>query len=367
MPRRVRGALAAAALTLSACAAQTVSGSGAAPTLSPHTIFALAAPATLQVFGPVGSMMSPQEFAFGSGVLIDKGKQLALTNAHVVDGVSSLAVRFNDGTQSDAEVLGRSPCDDIAVLHLDHVPADATALPLSESSTVQPGDPVSVLGYPATLASIRTEHVVFTQGLVQSVHVRVDQFADLPVYVDTIQHSATINHGNSGGPLLDGHAHLVGINTLSNFGTPDQQVQGQFYSISSDHIRPLLTGLESGRSIAYAGWDLAPLAALPLAKLFPATGYGTAAQGKQADQNLARDNVDGLVVTNVIPGTPASTAGVRPGVLLTRIADTPVATVPQACGALSSTTDSVPIAGLSLVSDAATSYTDSWGSTLTLR
>jgi S1-C subfamily serine protease len=203
--RRLLVVVVATALLPTACtSSQTVTGAGSVRTLTPNAVFRLAAPATLQVYGPVATMMGGSGlYAFGSGVLIDKSRGFAITNAHVIDGVSNVSVRFNDGTQSTAEVAGRSPCDDLAVLHIDHSPPAATAISFGDSNTVQPGDSVSVLGYPASLASIRSESVVFTQGLVQSVHVRVDQFADLPVYADTIQHSATINHGNSGGPLVD--------------------------------------------------------------------------------------------------------------------------------------------------------------------
>jgi S1-C subfamily serine protease len=366
--RRPRRALVLAVpVLLAGCAAsQTVGGSGSVAPLSPMQVYRASAPGTLQVYGPLDAAMGTSEYAFGSGVLYDRSRGLAITNAHVVDGLTGVRVRFNDGSQTTATVLGQSPCDDIAVLRLAHVPASATALPLGDSNTVHTADNVAVLGYPASLAAIQSEHVVFTDGLVQSPQVRVDQYADLPVYPDTIQHSATINHGNSGGPLIDRHGEVVGINTLSNFGTSSEQVQGQYYSIAIDHVKPLLGPLSSGHSIGYAGWDLTPSSEVSLRTLFARTGYGTGAQGALADEQLSQRHVHGLIVTNVSAGSPAQDASVLAGEMVTRVGSHPVATVPQVCAALTAAQDSVTVSGVSLVSRPGVPALQPWRATLAL-
>ena len=335
---RVRGSGAAAAvmLALAACGGGSddkASGNGGTATtvaagLTSKQVFDKARPATVALYGRQG-----ESTVGGTGVIFDAERGLILTNAHVVGGVAALKARINDETEIAARVLASAPCDDVAVVELTTVPGDLVAVKLGSSAGVENQDEVTALGYPASFADPATQKIVSTIGTVQSPDVVAVPDDGLPRFPSTIQHSATINPGNSGGPLLNDRAELVGLNTLRNVGG-DNDVQGQYYAISIDHIKTLLPDLEAGTSRANMGWDIAPFSQVPLSQVFENTGYGTAEEGVQADQLLAENGVDGLFVFGVEPNSPAAEANLEGGDLITAMKGTPVTSVPEACDVL---------------------------------
>lgn len=297
--------------------------------LSGKQVFELAAPATIQLYGRRGS-----SFSGGTGVIYDKAKGYAITNAHVVEGLATLKARYSDGTESTARVRGIAPCSDLAVIELTEKNEKAGALPLGDSSTVRTADHVSVLGYPASFQDFTNSKVVFTEGSVQAAGVKAENIAaDLPSYPDTIQHSATINHGNSGGPLVDSMGKLVGINTLTNFGG-EKQVQGQFYSISINKVKAQLPDLEAGKSTNNIGWSLAPLSQASMSVLIPALGLGDQALGLAADEALKQQGIQGLVVLSAEAGSAAATANLELGDIVRTMQRAPVSTISQVCDIL---------------------------------
>ena len=152
-------------------------------------------------------------------------------------------------------MIASDPCTDLAVVHFSSdLPKQAEALIFGSSADVKPGDSVTVLGYPGTLTLNPAEQkLLISSGLVNATKVPA-RAPGLLEYEDTIQHGATVNYGNSGGPLLDHHGRLVGINTLTNFGSQAQPAQGQFYSIST--IRPSVRSPTScSRVILRTTWD----------------------------------------------------------------------------------------------------------------
>ena len=302
-----------------------------APKLTAKEVFDAARPSTVQLYGKQG-----ESDTGGTGVIFDAAKGLVLTNAHVVAGVSAMKARINDQTETPARILATAPCQDVAVVQLTTIPPGLKAIPFGSSAAVQNQDEVVALGYPASFANPAQQKLVSTSGTVQSPNVVAEPDPSLPEYPSTIQHSATINPGNSGGPLLNDRAELIGINTLANTGTDRQEVQGQYYAISIDHIKPLLPELIAGRSQADPGWDVAPFAQVPLADVFEATGYGTREEGVRADQILAQNDIDGLFVFGANPDTPADDANIEGGDLIERINNVPVTKVKDVCDILQS-------------------------------
>jgi serine protease Do len=149
-------------------------------------------------FGPG----SGSNIAEGSGVIIDQQGHI-VTNAHVVQGASQLDVIFSDGTETGATLLGADAANDIAVLQVSgNVPG---VVPFGDSSALQLGETVIAIGSP--LGSYRGS---VTVGVVSGLDRSVQDSGQSGL----IQTDAAINHGNSGGPLLNLTGQIIGINTL---------------------------------------------------------------------------------------------------------------------------------------------------------
>ena len=272
----------------------------------------------------------------GSGVVVDGDRGLVLTNAHVTAGQQGMRARVGDDPASETAVrlVAAAPCDDLAVVELVSRPPNLRAIRLGDSSRVRPGDHVTVLGYPASFEeqteSILDQQVVTNDGSVSAVNVVAAPDPGLPRYMSTIQHQAPVNHGNSGGPLVDDEGRLVGINSLGN-----DDAQGQFYSISVNRVRQLLPDLLAGRSQANLGWKLYPRSEVDLREIFANdpdfAGQGGAAFGQQMTEQLDQDGVEGLYVWDTEPGSSAEAGNLGDGDLVTRIDGRLVSTVQEVC------------------------------------
>jgi S1-C subfamily serine protease len=138
----------------------------------------------------------------GSGVLVDSGEGLILTNAHVIDGAEDITVAFADGRELPARRIGADAASDIAVLK---VPTQLVpAIPMADSDRLEVGDFVLAIGNPFQIGQTVTSGIV--SGLHRN-HVGIGQ------YEDFIQTDAAIYPGNSGGPLINLRGELIGINT----------------------------------------------------------------------------------------------------------------------------------------------------------
>jgi len=145
-----------------------------------------------------------EQRSLGSGVIIDSRKNLVLTNAHVIEGASSIRVRLLDGRQFEGELVGSDPDFDLAILHLK----DAQNLPqatMGDSSDMMIGETVIAIGNPFGFGNTVTTGVV--SALERTIETKQGTFTDF------IQTDAAINPGNSGGPLMNLAGELVGINT----------------------------------------------------------------------------------------------------------------------------------------------------------
>jgi S1-C subfamily serine protease len=310
--------------------------------VTPQQVFALGEAGVFAIQGRRADDLN----GFGTGFLVNKEKRLAVTNAHVVEGLTAMKGRFNDGSTGSLHVIATDPCSDLAVVHFsDPLPEKAEGLVIGKSAAVQPGDSVTVLGYPSTLADISQQKLLITNGLVNAVKVAA-QPPGLPAYSDTIQHGATINHGNSGGPLIDHHGRVVGINTLTNQGS----AENQFYSISIDSAARILTEkLLKGESENDVGWSADQFYPQYFTRLSPSAG-------PVLDEQVASKGINGgLYVKAVTAGSGASNAGIKPRMLVTRLQDTSVQTLAQACDIIRSVLPgtAMRVEGIYLLSDPA--------------
>jgi putative serine protease PepD len=145
---------------------------------------------------------SPSE-GTGSGFVIDEDGHI-VTNQHVVDGAESVRVQFSDGTELSAKVVGTDPSTDIAVLDVDRPSSELTPLSFAPEGSLEVGNPVAVLGSPFGLEGTLTTGVISAVG-------REIQSPNGFTIENAVQTDASLNHGNSGGPVLDTEGRVVGV------------------------------------------------------------------------------------------------------------------------------------------------------------
>lgn len=326
--RSLAAALAASAVAVGACGGGN-EGADTGP-LTTKEVFQKTRPATISLSGRQGESING-----GTGIIFDKQKGLAITNAHVVQGLASLEAKVLDRETVPAQVVGVAPCQDLAVVKLNTVPRGAGEVEIGRSGRAANQDEVTALGYPSSFEDPEAQKVISTNGNIQSPDISAAPSDSMPEFPHVIQHSATINPGNSGGPLFNDRAELVGINTLYNPGE-ERPIENQFYAITTDHAMPIVRQLARGEDQANPGWNIAAFFDVPLASFFEETGFGTAELGQAADEYLAREEVNGVLVTGVEPGSPAEEAQVVEGDLLTALKGTPVTNVADVCEVLQS-------------------------------
>jgi putative serine protease PepD len=165
--------------------------------------------------------------AQGSGWVYDSAGHI-ITNEHVVDGADSVSVMFWNGKKADARVVGTDPSTDLAVIAVDAPSSLLFPLSVGDSGDLQVGDSVVAIGSPFGL-----EETV-TAGIVSALHREMTSPNNFAID-DSIQTDAAINHGNSGGPLLNAQGKVIGVNSqiASDSGGSD----GVGFAIPSDTVR----------------------------------------------------------------------------------------------------------------------------------
>jgi len=223
----------------------------------------------------------------GSGFVYDKEGRI-ITNNHVVEEATSIDVTFLDGSIVEAELVGRDPYSDMAVIQVDLPPERLEPMKLGTSSDLLVGETVVAIGNPFGLAN------TMTMGIVSAVGRQASAPGNY-VIVDVIQTDAAINPGNSGGPLLNLRGEVVGMNTwiLSDTG----QFSGIGFAVPSDTVKREIDSLiETGTYqhpwIGIVGREITP-------DIAEAMG-------------LDRDT-RGTLVVELSEGGPAEEAGLRGG------------------------------------------------------
>lgn len=282
---------------------------GSSATTDLHALLAKAEPAVAAIEVADGSGRNVTSIAAGSGVVIS-ADGLMLTNAHVVQVTDRsgndlqdpvFTVKMFDGTVRSARVLGASADYDIALLQLEDT-SNLHPLALADTSTLRVGDGVVAIGNALDLGDAPT----VTTGIVSALDRTLQESGNTALH-GLIQTDAAINHGNSGGALVNMDGDLIGINSA---GIPDAQNVG--FAISVDTIKPLLDDLKAGKTIT----------ASPI-------GY--------IGVNVA-ETPFGVTVTTVQADTPAATVGIKAGDIIEKVGDTEVATANQLATVLRSTT-----------------------------
>jgi len=230
--------------------------------------------------GGSGNGSGQESQAEGSGFVIDGDGHIA-TNQHVVDGANSITVTFADGKKASAKVVGTDASTDVAVIKVDAPKSELHPLQFADSNNVLVGAGVVAIGSPFGLEG------TVTTGIVSALN-RTIQAPNNFTINGAIQTDAAINHGNSGGPLLDSDGHVIGINAQieSDSGGND----GVGFAIPSTIVQRVAQQLISSGKVAHAylGVQLS-------------------------------DGNGGAQVGQVVSGAPAADAGLRTGDVVTAI------------------------------------------------
>jgi S1-C subfamily serine protease len=282
-------------------AGQTTAAS-ASGTKSIADIYKASAPGVVQItstsvvevptdpfFGDVFPPQRQEQSALGSGFVIDKDGHI-VTNYHVIQGAKTIKVGFSDNLQVTAKVVGSDPSTDLAVLKVGVDQSELTPLPLGDSGRVAVGDPVVAIGNPFGLTRTATYGIVSALG-------RPIEAPNQFTIDHAIQTDAALNHGNSGGPLLNLQGQVIGVNSqISTGGTGDQGNVGIGFAVPANTVKSVVAQiLRSGKvehaymgvSVTQITSDLSSVARLPIAH--------------------------GLLVTRVQAGTASAKAGLRAG------------------------------------------------------
>lgn len=222
----------------------------------------------------------------GSGFVIDE-RGYILTNFHVVQEAQSIEVVLGDQTRYPGKFIGADQRNDVALVKIDPKGKHITALPLGDSSTLQVGQKVLAIGNPFGFASTLTTGVVSALG-------RTVQTSQTTLIDEAIQTDAAINRGNSGGPLINSHGEVIGIN--SAIYTPSGTTAGIGFAIPINTAKRIANDLitEGRVHLAFIGVQTIPV-------------------GGSLAQALELPVDEGLLVESAAKGGPAATAGVHGG------------------------------------------------------
>jgi putative serine protease PepD len=246
---------------------------------------------------PFGQPQQPQtQKAEGTGFEIDT-KGNILTAEHVVDNANSVTVQFQDGSSAKATVVGSDKSTDTAVIHVDVPASKLHPLALGNSSAVQPGQSVVAIGSPFGLPE------TMTSGIVSATNRTItapNQFS----ITAAIQTDAAINHGNSGGPLIDTATNtVIGINDQIESDTNDNSGVG--FAVPIDASKSVAQTLIAGGTVqhAYVGIEI-------------------------------KNVTGGAEITQVVSGSPAAKAGLKVGDIVTAFDGQKIASADALTGAV---------------------------------
>jgi putative serine protease PepD len=225
----------------------------------------------------------------GSGSILDKEGRI-LTNFHVIQDARELDVTLANGKKYEAKPLGGDPDNDLAVIKIDAPPAELTPVQLGNSDELFVGQKVLAIGNPFGFDRTLTRGVI--SGLARPLKSEITG----RLIEGAIQTDAAINHGNSGGPLLDSHGRQIGINTMI--------ISPSGGSVGIGFAVPIKTAKKVIEDIRAYGRVRKPR--MGIVEMFPLSRLGT-----RLIQALNLPVSEGLMVVRVVPGSGADKAGMR--------------------------------------------------------
>ncbi len=196
----------------------------------------------LSPFGPNNGGSGQAE---GTGFVIDRSGNI-VTAAHVVDGATAIKVRFKDGSTAKAKLVGSDPSSDTAVIKVDVASSKLTPLSFADSAAVEPGQGVVAIGSPFGYEGSITAGIVSAVGR----SIQAPNGFTIP---NAIQTDAAINHGNSGGPLIDESGKVIGINVQIATGDSNADINGGVgFAVPSNTAKAVVDDLIAGKTVQHA-------------------------------------------------------------------------------------------------------------------
>lgn len=242
---------------------------------------------------PMPRQKMPDARALGSGFIVSS-EGMIVTNNHVVEGAKSIRVTLDDGSEHDATLVGVDPKTDLAVIKID-AGSPLPTVAWGDSTVLRVGDPIVAIGNPFGVGTTVTTGIVSARG--RDIH-------NGP-YDDFIQVDAAINHGNSGGPLLDASGHVVGVNAA--IFSPNDGNVGVGFAIPSEQAQGIVATLIENGSVSrgYLGVQIQPVT-------------------PDMAEAIGLADASGAIVNSVQPDTPAAKAGMQAGDVIVSVNGTPV-------------------------------------------
>jgi S1-C subfamily serine protease len=277
--------------------------------LTPHQVYVKDAPGVAYVTSTIvqksespflfGGEAQRQGTATGSGIVIDTNGTI-LTNYHVIENAVKVMVSFKKGQTVEAQVVGKDPSNDLAVLRIHPDGLTLHPLSLGNSSAAQVGDPVYAIGNPFDLE--RT----LTTGVVSALQREITAPNGFTIN-NVLQTDAPINPGNSGGPLLNTAGQVIGINSQIETGGSSTGSVGIGFAVPIDTAKSEIAQLEKGGTVRGAYLGLTSLTV----------------DGSLSALNLPAKS--GALVQTVQKGSAAEKAGIKGGTISTNVENGQVA------------------------------------------
>ena len=232
--------------------------------------------------------VSETESVFGTGFLIDRSGSI-VTNEHVMEGGGTISVRLADGYVARGALVGADPSSDLAIVRIRVAAQHLHPLTLGKSETLRLGAPVLAIGTPFGYAGSASA------GIISGFNRQIASPNGYPL-ADAIQTDAAVNHGNSGGPLLDANGKVVGVNAqLANSGVNGNV--GVAFAIPVDAgARKVIEQLSTSGKALHA-W----------------LGIAGATLNAQLAAAIGLPRVRGVLVTGIAPASPAARSGLEAG------------------------------------------------------
>jgi putative serine protease PepD len=228
------------------------------------------------------SITQPGGGAEGSGWVYDTKGDI-VTNEHVVSGATSITVTLWNGKSFKAHLVGHDSSTDLAVVRISAPSPTLTPLALGNSDGAQVGDPVVAIGSPFGLSE------TVTSGIVSALGRSIDAPNNFTI-PNAIQTDAPINHGNSGGPLLNASGQVIGVN--AQIQSQSGGSEGVGFAIPSNTVRSIVSQIVAGKTVAHAYFGV---------------------QVRDSSSPLGAD------LAQVLPGTPAARAGLKSGDVVVKL------------------------------------------------
>jgi S1-C subfamily serine protease len=277
--------------------------------LTPHQVYVKDAPGVAYVTSTIvqksespflfGGEAQRRGTATGSGIVIDTNGTI-LTNYHVIENAVKVTVSFKKGQTVEAQVVGKDPSNDLAVLRIHPDGLTLHPLALGNSSAVQVGDPVYAIGNPFDLE--RT----LTTGVISALQREITAPNGFTIN-NVLQTDAPINPGNSGGPLLNTAGQVIGINSQIETGGSSTGSVGIGFAVPIDTAKSEIAQLEKGGTVRGAYLGLTSLTV----------------DGSLSALNLPAKS--GALVQSVQKGSAAEKAGIKGGTISTNVENGQVA------------------------------------------